>query len=606
MQWRRLPGQQYAVWTSLLAAIVASTLTAAPARSETGWSVRSFGVALTIQPDAALDVTETIDADFDVPKHGIYREIPIRYAVGLHQYVLRFRLLGVDDGSGRAYGTKVTYEENRIRIRIGDPDRLIKGPARFRTRYRVERAIIWERNRAWGEAAPDQDRAVLRWVATGTEWGVPISRATVAVHLPHDLDDAHLDYDAWTGAYGARNKDFTKHRVDARTIAFQTGALRPGESITIDVTMPSDAVPRAAWSRELSWWLVDNFAYGLFPATLAACLAGWFFLGRDLPGRGAIVVNYEPPEGLGPAEVGTLLNERVDLRDISAVIIDLAVRGYLKIAEVGSKSLVSSGRDYRFTQLKKPDDLKPFERDLYSQVFGGKESVLMSDLQTKFYPVIGRVKKDLYRGLSKDGYFDGNPDSVRMKYLFLGLTALAAALGLAALVQAWLAGRVFVFPVAVTGVLSAVVLVITSRVMPRKTHKGRVAWEQIAGLEEYIRRAEVDDIEAQDRRGIFERLLPYAIIFGLSNRWAKAFADLYTQPPDWYQPVDPTGYTTWMLMRDLDRSVSTMNTTFPSMPRATAASLAGPTGQGYSWSSGGFGGGGSSGGGFGGGGGGSW
>ncbi len=427
----------------------------------------------------------------------------------------------------------------------------------------------------------------------------------VKLHLPRDLDDAHLDYDAWTGAYGARNKDFTKRRVNARTIAFETGALRPGESITIDVTMPSDAVARAAWMRELSWWLVDNFAYGLFPATLAACLAGWFFLGRDLSGRGAIVVSYEPPEGLGPAEAGTLLDERVNLRDISAVIIDLAVRGYLKIAEVGSKSLLSSGRDYRFNRLKGPDDLKPFEKDLYSQIFGGKESVLMSDLQTKFYPVIGRVKNDLYRGLSKEGYFDGNPDSVRMKFLFLGLTALAAALGLTALVQAWLAGRVFVFPIAVTGVLSAVVLAITSRVMPRKTHKGRVAWEQIAGLEEYIRRAEVNDIKAQDRRGIFERLLPYAIIFGLSNRWSKAFADLYTQPPDWYQPVDPTGYTTWMLMRDLDRSVSTMNTTFPSMPRATAASLAGPTGQGYSWSSGGFGGG-SSGGGFGGGGGGSW
>ena len=60
----------------------------------------------------------------------------------------------------------------------------------------------------------------------------------------------------------------------------------------------------------------------------------------------------------------------------------------------------------------------------------------MSDLETKFYPVIGRVKNDLYRGLSKEGYFDGNPDTVRMKFLFLGLTALAAALGLAALVQA--------------------------------------------------------------------------------------------------------------------------------------------------------------------------
>ena len=68
---------------------------------------------------------------FEVPKHGIYREIPIRYAVGMQQYALRFRLLGVDDGTGRAYGTAVSYEENRVRIRIGDADRTLRGPVRY-------------------------------------------------------------------------------------------------------------------------------------------------------------------------------------------------------------------------------------------------------------------------------------------------------------------------------------------------------------------------------------------------------------------------------------------------------------------------------------------
>ena len=121
----------------------------------------------------------------------------------------------------------------------------------------------------------------------------------------------------------------------------------------------------------------------------------------------------------------------------------------------------------------------------------------------------------------------------------------------------------------IAGVLSAIVVVVTSRVMPRKTQKGRIAWEQITGLEEYIRRAEVEDIQAQDRRGVFERLLPYAIIFGLSNRWAKAFAGLYAQPPDWYQPVDAANYTTMRFVNDIDRSVSSMNQSLPSMPRST-------------------------------------
>jgi uncharacterized protein (TIGR04222 family) len=597
--------QRFRAWTLLLGAIVTNGWAWGFARGDSGWTVRTLDVALAVRPDAALDVTELIDADFHVPKHGIYREIPIRYAVGMQQYALRFRLLGVDDGAGRSYGTQVTYEENRVRIRIGSAAQTLNGPVRYRIRYRVERAILWEGTRAWGGEEGNRDHAVLRWNATGTEWGVPIDRSAVTVNLPRAFDDSQIIYDAWTGTYGAKNKDFTKRRIDAQSIAFETGPLRPGEGITVEVTMPGDAVSRPGWMSEAAAWLVDNFPYAVFPATVFVCIASWFYRGRDLPGRGTIVVNYEPPDGLSPAEVGTLIDERVDQRDVSAVIVDLAARGYLKIEELASNSWFSSGMDYRFTQVKPPDGLKPFEAKLHSKLFDGKDSVLMSELATKFYPVIAEVKGDLYRGLSQGGYFDGNPKTVRATFLGLSLLALAVALGLSALAQVWMIGRVFIVPIAIAGVLSAIVVVVTSRVMPRKTQKGRIAWEQVAGLEEYIRRAEVDDIQAHDRRGIFERLLPYAIIFGLSSRWAKAFAGLYTQPPDWYVPVDASNYSTWRFTNDIDRSISSMNQALPAMPRSTGSSD-GPTGAGYGWSGGGFSGGGSVGGGFGGGGGGSW
>jgi hypothetical protein len=600
-----LSAPRLSVWTALLVASLASGWACAAGRSDAGWTVRAFDVTLAIQNDAAIDVTESIDANFDVPKHGIYREIPIRYAVGMQQYALRFRLLGVDDGSGQRYGTQVTYEENRVRIRIGDAAHTLSGPVRYRIRYRVVRAILWEGTRAWGRDEASRDHSVLRWNATGTEWGVPINRSTVTVNLPRDLSDSQVTYDAWTGAYGSKNKDFNKRRVDARTIAFETGPFHPGEGITIEVTMPGDAVTRPGWMREAAAWLTDNFPFAVFPAFLALCVGAWLYRGRDLPGKGTIVVNYEPPDGFSPAEAGTLVDERVDQRDISAVIIDLATRGYLKIEEVASKSWFSSGVDYRFTRLKFADGLKPFESKLHTKLFDGKNSVLMSDLATKFSDVIAQVRGELYQGLSRGGYFDGNPTTVRGAYLGLGLLALGVVLGLAALIQGAMIGRVFPAPILIAGILSAITIVVTSRVMPRKTKKGRVAWEKIAGLEEYIRRAEVDDIEAQDRRGVFERLLPFAIIFGLSNRWAKAFADLYAQPPDWYQPLNASNYSTWQLTRDLDNSVSSMNRALPAVPRSTGAG-AGPTGAGYSWSSGGFSGGGSVGGGFGGGGGGSW
>src|SRR5262249_5761141 len=260
---RLSPGEEFTVrqelvlrrrspfWAGLLVGLLTHGLATGAALGDSGWSVRSFDVVLGVQTDASLEVSETIDADFDAHKHGIYREIPIRYAVGLHQYALRFQWLGVDDGAGTTYESSVTYEENRVRIRIGRANRSLTGPVRYHIRYRVMRAILWEGNRAWGAEARDRDRAVLRWNATGTEWGVPIRRCSVTVRLPRELDDSQVVADAWTGAYGAKNKDFTKRRVDARTIAFQTAALRPGEGITIDVTMPADAVARPGWAREL-------------------------------------------------------------------------------------------------------------------------------------------------------------------------------------------------------------------------------------------------------------------------------------------------------------------------------------------------------------------
>ncbi len=584
----------------LVGLVALCALDQAPAWADSGWSIRNFDVQLVINPDASLDVTETIDADFSVPKHGILREMPIRYAVGMHQYALRVRLREVDDGTGRNYESSVTYEENLMKIRIGSPEYTVKGPQRYRLRYQVERAILWEGNHAWEKGS----YAVLRWNATGTEWQVPIYAAKVTAQLPRDLNDLELSYDAWTGYFNARGKNFTKRAVDARTVEFTTGLLQPREGITVEISMPADTVARPGWRKEITWWLVDNFPYAVFPATLVFCFFSWFFHGRDLPGTGTIVVNYEAPDGLTPAEVGTLVDEEVDLRDISATIIDLAVRGYLRMEELDSSTWFSSGSDYRFIKLKEPQGLKNFELKLYNKIFAGKSSVTLSDLQEKFYPVLPQVKDDLYRGLSKQGFFDGNPETVRGASLVLGVMLVLAVLALSCMIQYVLIGRVFFVPVIIAGVLSIVVVLITSRVMPRKTRKGRITWEKIAGLQEYIRRAEVDNLQESERQGIFERLLPYAIIFGLSKRWGKAFADLYRQPPDWYQPARPMDFSTWILVNDIDRSMWMMSQTFPTQPRVQIDSGSG--GGGYGWSSGGFGGGGSSGGGFGGGGGSSW
>lgn len=581
-----IPGVAFPI-LHLLSAIVAIACLATPAQAQLdyGWKISNFDVVIDVLPNADLDITETITAEFDVPKRGIYRLIPIRYAVGIHQYALRFELLGVTNDEGESRTTQTTYEDNYARIRIGDASRTVTGREVYKIRYRITRAILKE-----------GDHLVLRWNATGNDWAVPIDSAYVTVRLPKNVkvdDSKKVGFQAYTGFYGSKNQTTGAAVSDKGELHFRAEKLMAREGITVEVTMPLDAVQLPGWWQEFGWFLLDNFIYGIALFTALVCWASWYFLGRDLPGRGTIMVQYDPPKGLGPTEVGTLADERVDMRDITAAVIDWAVRGYIQIRE--------NDDDYQFIRLKKPDSLKPYEKALFKQMFGDKEHVKLKSLNFKFHSVLPEVKDAVYKNLVKEGYFDGNPENVRTAFLVFGLLGVAVMIGLALLFQWQSLGRVFIIPAVITAVVAVGIVIWTSRVMPRRTRKGRIAWEEIAGLEEYINRAEAKELAQQERMNIFERLLPYAIALGIADRWASAFEGLYEQPPDWFQTSGPFTMGHWM--SSLDNSLHRMNTTFTSVPRSASS---GSSSFGSGWSSGGFSGGGFSGGGFGGGGGGSW
>ena len=183
----------------------------------------------------------------------------------------------------------------------------------------------------------------------------------------------------------------------------------------------------------------------------------------------------------------------------------------------------------------------------------------------------------------------------------MAILAVLALFGVAVFAQFAALGRVFPLPVFVSLGLSLTTVIAFSRAMPRRTGKGRRAWEQVAGLEEYIRRAEAGAIASAEKRGVFEHLLPFAMIFGVADRWAEAFEGIYDVPPSWYQGQGRDLTSTAWIVSSLNSSSSRMQTAMYTAPRSSGS---GSSGGG--WSSGGFSGGGSSGGGFGGGGGSSW
>jgi len=569
------------------AAALAFTLAlvvAAPALAE---RIRDFDVELTVRADGTLGVEEQIRWDFEgASRHGIFRELPIAYErPGAADFHIHVHVDGVTDGHGGAPGVKTTEAGGYLRVRIGDPTQTVTGVRDYQIRYHVERAVTFF-----------SDHDELYWNATGTEWPVPIDRAVAHVALPASTATAKLDATCYTGGAGSRETACTTRRDQASFDVVATRRLREREGMTIVVGFPKGVVREPSWLQEALWRLLDyGIQWLLLPlGTLVLVVGTWRRWGRDPRVSDAIAVRYEPPPGLTPAEVGTVVDERADLDDVTSTIVDLAIRGWLTIEELETTTLLFfSNTDYRLRrQNPEPSgqSLKPHERELMAGLFASGDDMRISDLREKFYRHLPIIRSYLYETLSSDaGLFNGRPDTTRNGWLILG-GAIAVGGFLA---------HVALSPLGVGAImLSGVIVALAANAMPQRTRKGREAYEQIMGFKEFLSRVEGDRLERLGGRTstTFEKFLPLAIVLGVADRWAQAFAGIYTVPPTWYNGnFDGGAFQPSNLVQNVGRSLDTMG-------RALAATPPSSSGSGSS----GFGGGGSSGGGFGGGGGGSW
>lgn len=575
VRWAR---RALACWGALVVAVAAA-----------GEEIASFDVDVHLERDGHFTVLERIVYDFETEqRRGIYRDIPVRYERDWQRdYDLRLRVLGVTDEHGSERTKRVTQEGAWVRIRIGDADRTVTGVHEYRIRYRVERGVVFH-----------DDYDELYWNVTGDGWNVPIRAAHARVHLPGGGEAGDVRTRCFTGARGSTASSCTIE-AGRGSFAFATASLGASEGLTVALSLPKGVIREpgafaSAWMRFSDWgglWLFSPLL------ALLGMRRVWQSRGRDFGGRDAVAVRYEPPEDLTPAEVGTLVDESADMEDVTATLIDLAARGYLDIEEVETTQLLFfTDRDYRFRKKKDADPtLRAHERSLHASLFRTGDEVSLSSLKNKFYEEIPRLKDQLYAALSgRGGHFSASPVGVRRRWWIA-----AGVLG---------AGAVLVWNVLGLPTLGGVALVSCAAIvgafaphMPRRTRKGRRAYEEILGYQEFLSRVDADRLERMGgrSRGQFERGLPYAIVLGVADAWADAFADLYTEPPDWYRSQRYRGgFGPRVFVNDLGTSLRTIEQTFASQPSGSGST-------GFS-AGGAFGGGGFSGGGFGGGGGGSW
>jgi len=572
---------------------------AAPALAQAGdWDISDFSTDIIVGKDSGIEVTETIVADYTREEHhGILRYIPIKYRDDFgNKLSLQFNLQSITDETGKSWMYDQSYEGDSVYLKIGDPDIYLHKPSTFKIKYKVVQAVNYFK-----------DHDELYWNATGTEWDVPMKNVQATVTLPAGTNDADIQAKCYTGYYGSSGEGCTSS-VTNGTITFKANiatadqySLGIGQGLTVVVGWPKGIVAEPSTFQRVIWFLRDNWGFFLPFLTFGIMYYLWSTRGRDpKTGRTAIMPIYKPPNGLTPTEIGTIIDEKADMRDITSAIIDLAIRGYIKIIETKTKSWLGESADYEFQKLKDFEtdaNLKEFEKKIMRAVFGDLETRKLKDLENKFYSKLDGIKTEVYNQLVTDGYFPTNPENVRNGYYAMGWCLLGVMIFGAG---AWFA---FFSPSVPIGIIaSSIIILIFAGRMPAKTKKGVETFYLIKGLEDFINTAEKDRIKWQEKENIFEKLLPYAITLGLAEKWTSAFEGIFKKPPDWFQSSDANfgmHFSTYNLLHSITRMNTSMQNTFVSAPRSSSS--------GSSWGGhSGFGGGGFSGGGFGGGGGSSW
>ncbi|MFA4891173.1 MAG: DUF2207 domain-containing protein [Candidatus Gracilibacteria bacterium] len=583
-----------------LAPTPASTLTSQASAEyypPENWEITDFHTSIFINDDATLRVTETIQADFTNERHhGIIRSIPYKYQARFGTTKsIKLRLIEAVDSSNEPWKTSVSKEDGYYNMRIETQDgSYLTGPATFHITYEVERAMNFfteEDNNGAPEFFPHDE---LYWNITGVEWVVPIRQASAEIHYPIPVEKQNLKYLCYTGPFGSIDQNCKISVMNDTTVEFKTtNPLATYEGLTAVLALPPGTITPPSAITRLAWFFSDNWPLFTPIFVLFAMFLLWFFKGRDPDiGRDTVIPHYKPPRGLKPTECGIIIDERLHPRDITSTIIDLAVRGYIKIEETEKKGLLHTKTDHKLTLLKNFETLEnaPELLDFEQKVLKGlftktKQSVLISDLKNSFYTHVPGIKKSVMDKLVKDAYFPSSPAKTRGRYMGFGIAILVITMYLGELLFAEY-GPLMIFSL----LASAGIVIAFGYFMPRKTHKGRETYYELKGLYEYINTAEKDRMVFQEKANIFfEKLLPYAAAFGLTKKWTKAFDGLLKEPPRWYCPMHGHVFTYLYFSDQLD-----------SMTASAASNMASrPGGAGGS----GFGGGGFSGGGFGGGGG---
>jgi hypothetical protein len=521
-------GVQFGLVGALLALAASVSAQGAP-----GWQLRDFHSIVNVAGDGSAVILERLDLSClqmapGKEFHGIQRLIPVESTGPLGtKRRLYLKALGVTDGDGHTlpYRVRIWGGQTEIRVpmlgRTGDSRTVEVG-------YFIHNAVRYN---------PDHDE--VYWNLTSSTLPMPAEQASATVFLPEKAIEGLRAQGFISGPYGGT----LSGQVNGASVEFVAPrGVGAHEAFAVEVVVPKGVFHRPWWPWRALWFMESNPI--LFMPLMVFLVMLWIRrLKGNLPTVG-VVTEYEPPQGLTPAEAGTLLTDRVEPRDITATLLDLAVRGYVKIEEDNSE-----GHPDYIIRLMKPRDqwrgLTNYEIDMLFNTFYGGQWTKLSSLKLRFVVAVPSMRTGILNALIDKGMYRVDPVSAQVYRMVLAI--LVGLLLLAVPFTGWIklydAG-----PLAVALVAASVLIVyVMGRNLTAKSLVGMRACAAVEGFREFMERVDADRLKRASPKQV-ERCLPYAMALGVEHNWAEHFAGITEEWPEWLvvaraEGIDPTRWT---------------------------------------------------------------
>ena len=517
--------------------------------------IEHFKTEVVVKDSSTANIKESILWDFgNNLRHGIYRDIP--------KNSMRLRNLEVLQ-NGRSAVYELMDRGKFWRIRIGDAHTYVKGKVNYLIKYNLIGEVV--RNKG------DKNYIIVDLIGTGFK--KPIKVAVGIVYLPKVLQNKVIAK-AFRGKFGSTTP--VKIKNLGNKIEVKTTNLAPNEGVTLSIAFDPSLMPPGKKPSDKYW---ENPIFYIF---LAPVLALFYYFGkkfnifRDI---GSIAPRYRPPQDLTIMEAGLLKDNFVDFEEIKPAILELANLGYIKIEE---------DKDGLFLKkIKEADEnLSIEQKRILDAIF--KESQIVSNIRIEKSAFEG-IREKIHKALVDKGYFSSSVKSVRTSFTFaaigiallsisaffyyvyqdtimekivpLGVSIAFISVGIFNFIGAiknkeigallfsilWVGFSFLLLYTAIGSedmlislMLMLLIIIIGSYLIYKRlntlTFKGALAKRHLLGLKEFIDKADKDKIRfflKEDKRYL-DKMLPYAVLFGLNEHWLKLYKELDAQLPEWY------------------------------------------------------------------------